>query len=153
MRYTILLLSTCFCFTACDKESNSDNTGKSELLTSAEWKYDNGGIGNSNGNIIVDFSSTSIVPSCMFDNSLRFTSNGTGTVAENTNVCTGAPATSSFSWNLSSDETMLNLSSGVVAGIGGSFKIKELTSTKLTLMKDTTITGFGAATAIVNFKH
>jgi hypothetical protein len=40
-----------------------------------------------------------------------------------------------------------------VAGIGGSFKIKELSSTKFTLLKDTTITGVGSATMVVSLKH
>jgi hypothetical protein len=68
-------------------------------------------------------------------------------------VCSGSPATSAFTWSFSNNETVLDVSSGAIAGIGGSFKIKELSDTKFTLLKDTTITGLGATTAVVNLKH
>ena len=123
------------------------------MIASAEWKYDNGGLGDASGNIVIDFSTTNFIPACTFDNSIRFNANGTGIVSENANVCTGAPATTNFNWSFSSNETVLNLSGGAVAGIGGSFKIKELSSTKLTLLKDTTAPVIGAVTAIVNLKH
>lgn len=153
MKHTFFLLGICLCFIGCDKNTDSSGTNSAQLIASADWKYDNGGIGDANGNILVDFSSTTIVPSCSFDNTIRFNSNGSGTITENANVCSGAPATSSFNWSFSSNETILNLSAGAVAGIGGSFKIKELTAAKLTLLKDTTVQLFGSVTAIVNLKH
>ena len=153
MKY-ILLLFISFCFIACGKDSDPDTTSENtQQLTSAEWKYDNGGIGNANGIILIDFSTLTIIPVCMFDNSVRFHADGNGIMAENGNVCTGAPATSNFTWNLSSDGKTLNLSSAVIAGIGGSFKVKEISPTKLTLLKDTTFPIYGAGTAVVNFKH
>jgi hypothetical protein len=88
-------------------------------------------------------------PPCTLD----INSNNSGTISENTNVCPNAPATSAFTWSFSSNETVLNVSAGAVAGIGGSFRIKELSGTRLSLLKDTTVTGLGAVTAIVNLKH
>jgi hypothetical protein len=153
MKY-ILLFTICFCFLSCKKNSDSSNNpDKTQTLTSADWKYDNGGIGSSNGTILVDFATVNVIPSCSLDNSVRFNANGTGTVAENTNVCSGAPASSVFSWNFSSNQTALTVSGSAVGGIGGTFTIKELSSTRLTLLKDTTVSGIGATTVIFNLKH
>jgi hypothetical protein len=151
MKYTLLILGIFFCATSCKKNSSS-STSKTDQLTSADWKYDNGGIGDANGNIIVNFSTTGTVPNCMLDNTVRFKSDGTGTVYENANVCAGAPATSAFTWNFSQNETVLNVSTGAIAGIGGNFKIKTLSATQLSLLKDTTYLG-ASVTAVINLKH
>ena len=156
MKY-ILLFGLCFCFLSCKKDSGSTTSKNTQLLTSADWKYDNGGIGDANGNIVVDFAAAGInIPTCTLDNSIHFTANGNGTVAENANVCPGFPATTPFTWNFSSNESVLNISGGTIAGIGGSFRIKELSEIRLTLLKDTTTSVFGsttAVTAVVNLKH
>jgi len=152
MKYTLLISALCFCILSCDKDSNS-STNKTQQLTSADWKYENGGIGDANGNILIDFSTTGTIPPCTIDNTIRFNSNNSGTVSENANICANAPATTAFTWNFSNNETVLNVSAGAVAGIGGSFRIKELTGTRLSLLKDTTVSGFGAVTAVVNLKH
>lgn len=152
MKYTLIILAASLLILSCKKNSNSSTTNTSQI-TSADWKYDNGGIGDASGNIIVNFSTLGVIPTCSLDNTLHFNSNGTGTVSEGANVCPGAPATSSFSWNFSNNETVLNLSGGAVAGIGGSFKIKTLSSTQLSLLKDTTVTGFGSTTVVMNLKH
>lgn len=151
MKYTLLLLGIFFCIASCKKDSNS-STSKTDQITSADWKYDNGGFGDASGNILISFSTLGVIPSCSLDNAIHFNSNGTGTVSEGANVCSGAPATTSFNWNFSSNETILNLSGGAIAGIGGSFKIKTLSGTQLSLLKDTTYMGT-SATAIVNLKH
>jgi len=151
MKYTLFLLVLFFFATSCKKDSHS-STSKTDEITSADWKYDNGGIGDANGNIIINFSTIGTIPTCSLDNTIHFSSNGTGSVSEGANVCSGAPATTSFTWNFSSNETILNLSAGAVAGIGGSFKIKTLSSTQLSLLKDTTYMG-SSATVIVDLKH
>jgi len=156
MKYTFLLIVS-ISFLACKKDSDSKESGKTQMLSSADWKYDNGGIGDASGNIILDFTAAGIpIPTCTLDNSIRFNANGNGTVSENADVCSGVPATTPFTWSFSSNETVLNISAGAIAGIGGSFKIKELTDTKLTLLKDTTASILGtttAVTAVVNLKH
>lgn len=153
MKYTFLILAICFCIVSCKKNSDSSGGDKTQILTSADWKYDNGGIGDNNGNVLFDFSTMGFIDDCLLDNTIRFNSNGNGTVSENADVCSGVPATSAFAWNFSSNESILNVSGGAVAGLGGSFKIKTLSNTKLTLLKDTTITGFGSVTAVFNLKH
>lgn len=150
MKPCLLIVAFCFIFFSCKK--NSDTPTQTDQLTSADWKYDSGGVSDANGNIIVDFSTTGTIPACALDNTVHFNANGTGTVYENANVCPGAAATSAFTWNFSSSETVLNLSAGAIAGIGGSFQVKELSSTKLSLLKDTTYMGANVK-AVINLKH
>jgi hypothetical protein len=151
MKHTLIILVFSFLILSCKKDSSS-STSKTDQITSADWKYDNGGIGDATGNIIVNFSTFGVIPSCSLDNTIHFNSNGSGTVSEGANVCSGAPATTPFTWNFSNNETVLNLSGGAVAGIGGSFKIKTLSSTQLSLLKDTTLSGV-SGTMVVNLKH
>lgn len=151
MKYTLFILAASLLTLSCKKDSNS-STSKTDQITSADWKYDSGGIGDANGNVVVSFTTLGTVPSCSLDNTIHFNSDGSGTVSENANVCSGAPATSSFTWSFGSNESTLNLSGGAIAGIGGSFKLKTLTSTQLTLLKDTTYLG-SSVTAVVNLKH
>ena len=150
MKYSVFILALSVSVLACKKDSGSSTTN-TDQISSADWKYDNGGVGDASGNIIFPFPAGTI-PTCSLDNTIHFNSNGTGTVAENTNVCSGAPPTSTFTWSFLNNETMLNVSAGAVAGIGGSFKIKELTSTQFTLLKDTTVSGV-ASTIVVKLKH
>jgi hypothetical protein len=151
MKYTLSILVTCFLLLSCKKDSSSSGS-KTDQITSADWKYDSGGIGDASGNIIIDLGTAGLAPACLLDNTARFKSDGTGTVYENSNVCSGEPATSDFTWNFSQNETVLNVSAGAIAGIGGSFKIKTLTGSQLSLLKDTTILGT-AGTIVVNLKH
>jgi hypothetical protein len=150
MKFTLFIIAICIFVLSCKKDSSSND--KTTQLTSADWKYDTGGIGDANGNILFDFNTTGAIPACSLDNTIRFNSNGNGVVSENANVCTGAPATTAFTWSLSSDQSILNVSGGAVAGLGGSFKIKTLSGTRLSLLKDTSYLGT-SVTAIVNLKH
>jgi hypothetical protein len=154
MKYTLSLLALSFSLFACKKDSSTTDTS-TQQISSADWKYDTGGIGDSNGNIIFGFPAGTI-PTCSLDNTIHFNSNGTGTISENADVCPNTPvpaATTSFTWSFLNNQTILNVSAGAVAGIAGSFRIKELSATKFTLLKDTVITGLGSATAVVNLKH
>ena len=154
MKYSFLLLIICFCAVSCKKDSSTSNNNpdtNTQQLTSADWKYDAGGIGTASGNILIDF--TSSIPACSLDNTARFKSDGTGTIFENANVCQNAAQSSNFTWNFASNQTVLNVSSGAFAGIGGSFKIQSLSGTQMTLLKDTTVTGLGSVTAVIKLKH
>lgn len=153
MKYVFLLIAVTLSFASCKQDDAPDEPTKTEMITSSDWKYDNGGIGDANGTITINFSTLTVIPACAFDNSLKFSSNGQGIAYENANICSGAAASSNFFWSFSNNETALNVSGNAVAGLSGNFRIKELTSTKLTLLKDTTVTGFGAVTAIFELKH
>lgn len=153
MKYTFLLLTVGLLFISCQRNDAPDQPGNTEMISSSDWKYDNGGLGDANGNISINFSTLTVIPACAFDNSLRFNSNGQGVAYENANICSGSAATTNFNWSFSNNETVLNVSGNAVAGLSGNFRIKQLTSTSLILLKDTTVTGFGAVTAIFQLKH
>jgi len=150
MKPCLLILACSIGFLSCKK--SSDTPTKTDQITKSDWKYDNGGVSDANGNIIVDFSTTGTIPACSLDNTIHFNADGTGTVYENANICQGASATTPFTWSFASNETVLNLSAGAISGIGGSFQVKEISATKLSLLKDTTYMGTQVK-AVVNLKH
>ena len=65
-----------------------------------------------NNNDVVDLTENAIT-SCQKDNSYTFSSNGSGMVHENTEVCQGKHATSSFQWKFINNETGLDFVSGI----------------------------------------
>ena len=150
MKPCLVILACGIVLPSCKK--NADSPIKTDQLTKSDWKYDSGGVSDANGNIIVDFNTTGSIPACSLDNTIHFDANGNGTVYENANVCQGASASTPFTWSFSSNETVLNLSAGAIAGIGGSFQVKEISDTKLSLLKDTTYMGTQVK-AVVNLKH
>jgi hypothetical protein len=153
MKYTLLITALCFLILSCEKNKDSNSSAdKTQQLTSGDWKYDNGGIGDANGNILVDFSTTGTIPACTLDNTIRFNSNNSGTISENT-MFVPMLLLQQHSHGVFKQRNCFKRFSRSVAGIGGSFRIKELSGTRLSLLKDTTVTGFGAVTASVNLKH
>jgi hypothetical protein len=148
----IFILAFCVFLFACKKDSDND-TSKKDLLIASAWLYNNGGIADPNGNILVDFSTLNIIPACALDNTIVFATDGSGTGNDNALVCTGTNPVTPFNWNFLSNETILNITGAAVFGISGEFKIRELTTTKLSLGKDTTITGFGNVSMVFNLKH
>jgi hypothetical protein len=137
-------------FTSCDKKDKTDEETKTETLTSSSWKYDTAGA-DSDRNGTIDVSFDSSIDPCLKDNTITFSANGTGIVTEGTNVCPGAAASTAITWSFASNETMMNISGGGL--FSGQFKLLNLSSTTLSLAKDTTVAPFGTLQLIVNFKH
>lgn len=139
-------------FVSCDKKDDDKETSKTELITSTSWKYENAGIDNDrNGTIELNVDSQ--IPTCLKDNVITFAVGGTGTVAESTNVCPGAAASTAITWSFSNNEQTLTLGGGGIAGISGSFKLLALNTTTLSLGRDTTVPVFGNVQLIINLKH
>lgn len=155
MKYTILTIAVCFAFAACNKDK-SDNTGptKTQLLTSGAWKYESGGADiNKDGSIDLTLETLGIIPPCTLDNSATFNADGTGINDEGATKCDPSlPQTTSFNWSFANNETALNISGNGFAGIRGQFKITTLSTTTLTIAKDTSLNGL-SGTLIVNLKH
>jgi hypothetical protein len=149
---SLSILCICLLAMACNKDENNSGPNKKELLSTSSWIYQNGGVADANGNILIDFSTLNIIPACALDNTIVFVSDGSGIVNENTNSCNGT-STSAFSWNLTDNENTLNILGDAVFSISGAFKIRELTTTKLSLGKDTTVTGYGNVSMVFNLKH
>jgi hypothetical protein len=143
---------------SCKKKKDEPPT-KTEMLTSSSWKYESGGIDQDrNGTVDFTFESTGLLQPCILDNTGTFSSNGTGVADEGATKCnTTAAQTTAFTWNFQNNETELQVLGSGLFGLGGKFKIKELTSTRLALTKDTTVTlsGMPPTTVglIVNLKH
>ena len=122
------------------------------MITGLSWKHDNSGIDTDKNGTIDLQPPSGILLSCVIDNSITFNANGSGTVDEGATKCNATdPQTSPFTWSFASGETALNINSGS-AGINGQFKILELSNTKLSISKDTTLNFFSVA-LVVNFKH
>jgi hypothetical protein len=142
-------------FFSCKKnDSNpSGGTTKTTLVSQQSWKFDNAGLDpDKNGTIDLDISGQ--IPVYITDNTISFTSAGSGSVDEGTtkNNLTD-PQTIPFTWSFASNETLININGAAIAGKGGQYKIVTLSSTKFTLSKDTTVPLIGATAFIVNLKH
>jgi hypothetical protein len=139
---------------SCQKSVGGDDIGetKKELLIRSTWKFDNAQI-DQNKDGKADFPlPAGTVPACFSDNTISFQANGAGTFSENAVVCPGGTATAPINWSFSNNETVLNISGGGTAGISGRMKILELSSSKLSLSKDTVFLNTSMA-FIFNLKH
>lgn len=134
-----LLLLSCM---ACQKNSD-DPPSKTELLTSASWKFDKAMAGT------VDISNIPQL-ACYKDNIIVFASNGTGTISEGANVCI-PPAPANFTWSFQNNETVLSLSIPLLPGGSSNFNIVTLNETTLALSQDINIPP--VTTVTVSFKH
>lgn len=143
MKYFTILAFSILLISACNKDDDDKPASptKTEMLTSQAWKYDNGGVDQDrNGTIDFTFASTGLLQPCILDNTGTFKADGTGTADEGPTKCsTTAPQTSSFTWSFQNNETELSVLGPALFGIGGKFTVKELTSTLLTLSKDTSV--------------
>lgn len=155
MKYFPLALASCFVLFSCKKDNNNSNQStKTQLLTTGSWKYDSGGADlDHNGSIDLTLEFLNAVPSCLLDNIVTFKTDGSGVNDEGASKCDpSSPQTTSFNWNFVNNENAVNISGSGFAGASGQFQIKELSSTKFTFTKDTTFNNI-PATLIVNLKH
>jgi hypothetical protein len=141
----------CLALIACHKSDKKPSN--TSLVTSTTWKYSDAGIDQDN-NGTKDFSlPPGTLQSCDLDNTITFKSDGTGVVDEGATKCDAAdPQTIPFTWNFTNNETTINFSTAVIAGIGGEAKIIELSSNKLTLSKQVNYSGV-LVTVIVFLTH
>ena len=128
---------------------------KQELIASSAWKYNDAKIDSDNNGTGDVALPAGVVESCQTDNTILFASNGTGTVDEGPTKCNATdPQKIPFTWNLASNESVINFSSAVFAGVGGDFKIISLTETELILSKQLTVPPIPLPlTVVVSFKH
>jgi hypothetical protein len=151
MKYFILTIAVCFVFGACEKDS-SDSPTKTELITKSAWKFDDAGA-DADKNGTVDISFASQLPSCLTDNSLTLSADGSGMVDEGAAKCDlSLPQTTAVTWSFSNNETSLNLGGSGLLGITGQFKIVTLNDANLALSKDTTFQGFQSS-FVIKLKH
>lgn len=153
MKKAFFFLPVLFLVISCDKdEDTSADNSKTAVLTQSAWKLENAGVDvDKNGTVELDISNQ--IDACVKDNTYKFEADGSGTVNEGGSRCsTSAPQTTPFSWAFLSNETELRISSTNSQVFSGQYKIVTLTSAKMTLSKDTTLSGVGT-TLVANFIH
>ncbi len=156
MKNKFLMLTLCgAALMGCEKEADdNEQSENTNLLVQQAWKFETAGIDvDKNGSIDAALPPETLEP-CLTDNSITFSANGNGTVDEGPTKCDAAdPQTTSFTWSFAANETMMNISGDVIAGAeGGQFKIVTLSSTQLSLAKDTTFMG-QPVSMIATLKH
>lgn len=142
---TVLSVSSFRC--SKDPEPTPPGPTKTDLISSSSWTYQDGGIDQNRDGAIDANSSFSVllptlVPSCRTDNTLIFKKDNTGTVDEGASKCNAADAqTSNFNWSFADNESAINVSNNIFALMNGKSKIYALTSTSLSLTRDTVLSG------------
>lgn len=151
MKYilSIVILFTVLIFSCKKSDSTTSTQTKTQLISSAAWKYDTATVKIFG---VITPIPAGYIPDCSRDNLYTFNSNNTGVASEGTNQCSGSPASSPFTWAFANNETQLTISGASIGPATGTFNIVALNETKLSLSKDTVVSGVNS-TVIVDFKH
>jgi len=153
----LIFLSSALIFGGCQKEDSGSTPTKtkSEQIASSPWKYNDAKIDSDNNGTGDVALPAGVIEACQTDNTILFAANGTGTLDEGATKCDLADSqTIPFTWNFTSNESVINFSSAVFAGVGGDFKIISLTDTELILSKQLTVPPIPLPlTVIISFKH
>lgn len=119
---------------------------KTQLLTQSPWKFKSAMVGTT------DYSSS--LQACQRDNIYSFAAAGTGTTDEGPTKCNGAdPQTTNFTWNFTTNETIIHVSSPFFTNTTNDFNLITLTETELVVSTSYT-PPFGPILLItVTFQH
>lgn len=150
----LLLPFVIVAFSYCKKEDSPAEKTKTDLLTSGVWVHESSGVdADKNGTIDVTLEAAG-VPLCRLDNQLTFKTDNTAVADEGTTKCSSAdPASTQFRWQFADNQTALSFSDNVFTALNGKFAIRTLSSTSLSMSKDTSIAPLGNVAVIVNLKH
>jgi hypothetical protein len=141
-----------FAMNGCSKKSSPAET-KTQLITASAWQYDTAGIDLNGDGTIDEALPDTVIPVCVKDNTLTFTSDSTGVENEGAVKCDSAsPQTSNFTWSFNAAQTQINFPDSVFGSFGGTVNITSLTTTQLHLEKAVTESGFTVNIAIY-LKH
>ena len=143
LAFFAILCFTALTFTSCDKEDNPPPSN-TDYITKSSWKFSSA---KASG---VDVSAQ--VPACFRDNTILFVANGTGTITENTNVCTPA-SPSSFTWVFQNNGTEIKLSIPLVSGGSDVFTIVLLNDVSMVVSQNMTIAPYPPTTVELTFIH
>lgn len=134
-------------FSSCGKDDPPPpaTKTKTELITSATWKFSDAKVGG-----------TSVAPflqACQKDNTMTFAAAGTGTGDEGPTKCNSAdPQSNPFTWNFQSNETILFVSTPLFTGGSSTFTLVSLTATELVVSQNITVSGT-TQNAVITFVH
>lgn len=137
--YTLALILIGFVAFSCQKDGGDDTGGtktKTDLITSAAWKYDTAAIDLNNDGKTDQALPAGTIENCDRDNTITLKKDGTGTVDEGGSKCNASdPQQTAITWQFKNNETVINIPDTVYGSISGDINILELTDTKLRLMK------------------
>ena len=143
-----LILATILCFTAlfftdCNKNDNP-TPSSTDYITKSSWKFSSAKAGGADV--------TAQVPACFKDNTMLFLINGTGTINENSTICSPA-SPSNFTWVFQNNGTEINLSTRIVTGGSTVFTIVLLNDVNLVVSQTMTIAPYPATNVELTFIH
>lgn len=98
--------------TSCQKKDSekSPTKNKTQLLTERPWKLISYGLDNNSDNYIDPLENE--IRDCEKDNTYTFSSNRTGIVSENSQICPGNDVINTFNWSFFNDESGLDFEFG-----------------------------------------
>jgi lipocalin-like protein len=157
-KYVLSALAIGFIIYGCKKDDDNKDVTKErvQFITSATWKYDTVGIdSNKDGKPDQPLPSGFGLQSCDTDNTITFRSDSTGTLSEGATKCNSAdPQNTPFTWYLKENGSILYTPNQIFGNdISGDFKIGEVTTSRLRVIKDITYPLFGTFTIVLDLKH
>jgi hypothetical protein len=159
-KYTISLLSIGFIIYGCHKNDDNNNSNnlqtKMQLVTSASWKYDTVGLdtdgdGKPNSPLPPGYG----IDDCDRDNTITFKSDSTGIQNEGAVKCNASdPQTTAFKWWFKANGDTLYTPDPIFGStFSGDFKVGELSSSRLRVLKAISIPLAGSFTVVLDLKH
>ncbi len=143
----VLVLS--LVWASCSKNSSGNNNNYVTLITKGTWRFDTSGI-DLDKNGTVDQPDPILEP-CFKDNTFVFNKDSTVVMDEGADKCSTNPQTGTYSWSITNGNPAI-LKSDVNPILAQGLKIYTLTDTKLTVYKDTSISGV-SFWYIMSLKH
>jgi hypothetical protein len=148
---SVLLLAFTF---GCKKGGGSGPKSKTELLTQASWKYENAAVDVDRNGTPDSPLPAGILDACELDNTITFSSNGTGVVDEGGTKCNGAdPQSAPFNWSFKNNEQVITFTNIAFGGLDGDVTLKTINETQLELHKEVTVAIGTVVNVIVYLKH
>ena len=124
----VFFSATAFIFSSCSNKSDTPPPTpktKTELITQSSWRFKSAtASGTDVSNQAPPFDA------CRKDNIITFTSIGGGNVNEGLTSCSPSEATT-FTWNFTTNETILHISAVLFPGGSNDFTLVKLTETEL----------------------
>ena len=145
----VLIAANLFIYSSCNKSDYNPPAPKTKtvLLSQNTWKFKSA---KANGSDV----SNQAPPfdACRKDNILTFTAVGAGNVNEGLTSCS-PPENNSFTWNFTTNETILHVSAVLFPGGTNDFTLVSLTETELVVSFPYNFTPTLSVIVVVTFQH
>jgi hypothetical protein len=158
-KHLLSALAIGFIIYGCNKDDDDDKDITKErvqFVTSSSWRYDTVGIDtNKDGKPDQALPAGFELEKCETDNTITFKSDSTGVVNEGATKCSASdPQTTPFSWWFKEKGTILYTPDQVFgSGVSGDFKVGEITTSRLRVIKDINFPLVGNVTLVIDLKH